>query len=97
MDKLVVKGGGRLRGELERRARAGADDDALGQPAKMTLYLDGRELPEVNDRPINLAPEKVYDSPYLTSAHGSGVVTIQKSPRRMKLDFTRTKIIEERF
>jgi len=72
-------------------------EDGLGQSNKLTLYLDGRNPPEVNGACINLAPASVYDCPYLTSDHRSGVITVQKAPRKMTLDFNRDEIMEERF
>jgi len=72
-------------------------ENTLGQTTTLTLRLDGRALPEVNGNCIRLAPNKVYDSPYLKADHRSGVITIQKAPRKMTLDFDRNQIVEERF
>lgn len=70
-------------------------EDLLGQETTLTLYADGQKLPEVNGSAINLAPQKVYDSPYLEAEHRSGRITIQKAPRTMTLDFDRNLIVEE--
>jgi hypothetical protein len=83
--------------QVKDNALSYAFQDAEGGRANLKLYLDGRRLPEVNGRPIDVAPQRVYDSPHLTSAHRSGVVTIQKSPRRMQLDFNRNEIAAQRF
>jgi hypothetical protein len=62
--------------------------DDLG--AKVQLDL-GKALnvPRMNGKPINLYPKKVFDSPYLHSDHGSGVVTITKDGETLVLDFHR--------
>ena len=49
--------------------------------------LDQSRLPEVNGTPLDLAPAKVFDSPFVQSAWNSGVVTIQKGGRKTVLDF----------
>ena len=51
----------------------------------------------MNGSAINLAAQKVYDSPYLKAEHRNGRVTIQKAPRKMTLDFDRNLIAEEHF
>ena len=72
-------------------------EDSLGHETTLTLHADGHELPEVNGSAINLAAQKVYDSPYLKAEHRNGRVTIQKAPRKMTLDFDRNLIAEEHF
>ncbi len=72
-----------------------AFENSFGKTTTLTLYADGRKLPEVNGSRINLAPQKVYDSPYLKADHGRGLITIQKTPRKMTLDFERNLIVEE--
>ena len=62
------------------------------------LYLDlenQENLPTVNDQAIDLKPERVFDSPYLCSENGSGVVTIEFNKRRLLLDFNSTCIMSE--
>lgn len=51
--------------------------DSDEQAAVMTMDLSQRSLPTVNGQPIDLDPPKVYDSPYLQSDFGSGLVTIR--------------------
>ena len=53
------------------------------------------ELPEVNGSRISLAPQKVYDCPCLKADHRRGLITIQKAPRKMTLDFDRNQITKE--
>lgn len=60
--------------------------DDLG--AKTRLEVGGTlPVPRVNGKPVNLYPEKVFGSPYMTSAQGSGVVTVAKGDRTLVLDF----------
>lgn len=62
--------------------------DDLG--ATTRLYFGGNlPVPLVNGKQVNLYPKKVFDSPYLNSEHGSGVVTIEKGDRKLTLDFTK--------
>jgi len=59
--------------------------------AEIRLDLGGQPgLPRVNGKPVNLRPEKVFDSPFMTSVHGSGIVEIRKGTRRLILDFNQT-------
>jgi hypothetical protein len=44
-------------------------------------------VPRINGKPVNLTPKKVFDSPYLSADHGSGVVTLRKDDRTLTLDF----------
>jgi hypothetical protein len=60
--------------------------DDLG--AKTRLEVGGAlPVPRVNGKPVNLYPEKVFDSPYMNSVHGSGVVTLAKGDRQLVLNF----------
>jgi hypothetical protein len=65
---------------------AGRDTD--GVETTLGLYTDLSRVPEVSNRPVTFTPEKLYDSPFLTSMYGTGVVTIQKNGRKQVLDFT---------
>lgn len=56
--------------------------------ARTRLELGGAlPVPRINGKPVNLTPRKVFDSPYLSADHGSGVVTVQKGDRKLTLDF----------
>jgi hypothetical protein len=48
-------------------------------------------VPRVDGDPVDLQPAKVFDSPFMNSVHGSGVVTIQKGDRKLVLDFSQTE------
>jgi hypothetical protein len=53
----------------------------------MTLDTSYQETPTINGEPINYAPKKVFDSPFLQADYNSGVVTISKGDREKVLDF----------
>jgi hypothetical protein len=57
------------------------------QGDRLTLFLDQRQPPQINGRPADLSPPRVYDSPFVQSTWDSGVVTVQKGSRRHVLDF----------
>lgn len=53
----------------------------------LSLPTDYDALPAVNGRPIDLAPDQTFDSPFIQSGWGSGRVTITKGSRTLTLDF----------
>jgi len=57
------------------------------QGDRLTLFLDQRQPPQINGRPADLSPPRVYDSPFVQSTWDSGLVTAQKGSRRHVLDF----------
>ena len=52
----------------------------------LSLHLESGALPKIYGKPINLNPDMLFDSPFISSEHGSGVVTIQKGHRKLELD-----------
>jgi hypothetical protein len=52
-----------------------------------TFFADYSKAPAINGVPVNYAPAKVYDSPFLESDWNSGIVHIQKGTRSRVLDF----------
>jgi len=54
----------------------------------LTFYADQSRLPEINGIPVNLAPEKVYDSPFVQSEWDSGIVTIRCGKDQKVIDFS---------
>lgn len=60
--------------------------DDLGEETRLELGKS-MNIPHINGKPVNLYPKKVFDSPYLSSDHGSGVVTISKGDKKLVLDF----------
>jgi hypothetical protein len=57
----------------------------------LTLYTDYSHPPLVDGQPVNYAPRQVYDSPFLQSDFGSGVVRIGKGEQSLVLDFNETR------
>jgi len=55
----------------------------------LTFYADQSRLPEINGKPVNLAPERVYDSPFVQSEWDSGVVTIQYGEIKQVVNFNK--------
>jgi hypothetical protein len=54
---------------------------------RFTFFTDQSEVPRINEKPVDLAPAKVFDSPFVQSAWNSGVITVQKGSRKLRLDF----------
>jgi hypothetical protein len=52
----------------------------------LSLHLESGALPEIDGKPINLNPDMLFDSPFMSSEHGSGVVTIKKGYRKLTID-----------
>ena len=52
------------------------------------LYGDGifESIRIIDGKPINLNPDMLFDSPFMSSEHGSGVVIIEKGHRKLKID-----------
>lgn len=48
-------------------------------------------IPTVNGKPVNLKPKRVFDSPFLESERGSGVVTIRRADWKLELDFGKSE------
>jgi len=59
-----------------------------GEKRSLSLHLKSAALPKVNGKPIDLRPRMLFDSPFLHSVHGSGVVTIQKGTHSLKINMT---------
>ena len=55
----------------------------------LTLFADYSRPPLVNGQSVNYASPRVYDSPFLQSDFGSGIVSVQKGTRKLVLDFNR--------
>ena len=53
----------------------------------LTLDISYQEVPTINGKPVDYAPKKVFDSPFLNADYNSGVVTISKGTRNKVLDF----------
>ena len=54
---------------------------------RLTFDTSAREAPTINGRPVNYAPKKVFESPFLNADWNSGIVTISKGNRKKVLNF----------
>ena len=54
---------------------------------QLTFDTSAREAPTINGRPVNYAPKKVFESPFLNANWNSGIVTITKGNRKKVLNF----------
>jgi hypothetical protein len=54
---------------------------------KFTLFANYSSPPKINGMPVNYAPDKTYDSPFLQADWNSGIVHIHKGARSLVLDF----------
>jgi hypothetical protein len=57
-----------------------------GTKVSLSLHLKSEALPKVNGKPIDLRPKMLFDSPFMSSEHGSGIVTIHKGKRKLVLN-----------
>ena len=57
-----------------------------GSKGFLSLHLESGALPEIYGKPINLNPDTLFDSPFISSVHGSGVVTIEKGNRKLIIE-----------
>jgi hypothetical protein len=53
----------------------------------LTFDTRGEAVPTINDKPVDYAPAKAFESPFLNADWNSGSVTITKGHRRKVLDF----------
>ncbi len=58
----------------------------------LVFHLDQKKLPEINGKPVNFRPKKVFNSPFLNADYDGGVVTITKGERQRVLDFNKLTI-----
>jgi hypothetical protein len=53
--------------------------DTDGIPTSLSMYTNYSGIPEVNGSKVNFTPKKLYNSPFLESIYGSGIITIKKT------------------
>jgi lysophospholipase L1-like esterase len=56
---------------------------------RLTFDSSYETVPLINGKPVNYAPTKAFESPFLNADFNSGVVTISKGKRKKVLDFTK--------
>ena len=54
---------------------------------RITLDTSFEKTPTINGKPVDYAPEKVFESPFLNADWNSGIVTISKGNRKKVLNF----------
>jgi hypothetical protein len=59
----------------------------------LTLDTSYKQIPTINGKPVDYAPKKVFDSPFLNADYNSGVVTIGKGERKRVLDFNELSVL----
>ena len=64
-----------------------ADYASTIHDTRLTLWSDYSQPPQVNGKPVDYGPSKVYDCPYIQSDFGDGVVIIKKGQEELSLDF----------
>ena len=55
---------------------------------QLTFDSSYEQTSSINGKPVNYAPKKVFESPFLNSDWNSSIVTISKGKRKKVLDFT---------
>ena len=61
----------------------------LGEAGEISFYYRSGDLPEINGQPIDLAPRGGFESPFLKSTWGEGIVTIQMNSDELVRDFAK--------
>jgi hypothetical protein len=56
---------------------------------RITFDTGQKQMPTINEKPVDYTPPKVLESPFLNADYDKGVVTIQKGGQKEILDFTR--------
>ena len=54
---------------------------------QITLDTSFEKTPTINGKPVDYAPRKVFESPFLNADWNSGIVTITKGNRKKVLNF----------
>lgn len=54
-------------------------------------FFGTRQLPEINGETVDMAPARLFDSPFIRSDWNSGVIFIRKGDETLKLDFSDPK------
>ena len=54
---------------------------------RITLDTSFEKTPTINGKPVDYAPQKVFESPFLNADWNSGIVTISKGNRKKVLNF----------
>jgi hypothetical protein len=69
--------------------KARLDYTSASYKTSLTLFADYSRPPMVDGTPVDYTLKKVYDSPFIQSGFGGGVITLQKDGRKLVLDFSK--------
>jgi hypothetical protein len=58
---------------------------------RLTFDTSQKQTPSINGKPVDYAPPKVLESPFLNADYDKGVITIQKGEQKKILDFTQLR------
>ena len=61
---------------------------------QLTLDTSLEKTPTINGKPVDYAPKKVFESPFLNADWNSGIVTISKGKRKKVLDFRNERLTQ---
>ncbi|MFI4911051.1 MAG: hypothetical protein ACIAQZ_05235 [Sedimentisphaeraceae bacterium JB056] len=51
-----------------------------------TFYTQSTDLPEINGQPVDLAPSKTFNSPFMNEDWDSGIINVTKDDRSLTID-----------
>jgi len=58
----------------------------------LTFDTSANQSPTIDGKPVDYAPSKVFDSPFLNAEYNRGIVTIGKGARTRVLDFNQAEV-----
>ncbi len=64
--------------------------------ASFVMYLDGSAKPLVNQKALNFSDLMLFESPFIKSVKGSGVVTLTKDGRKLMYYINRDEIVDSK-
>lgn len=70
--------------------------DIQGEDAVLTLSLDCSEPPKINGKPFGSSELMLFDSPFMRSAKGTGVITLKKNARKTVYNTNTGQVIDSK-
>ena len=67
-----------------------------GKPDSFTMYLDGSAKPLAGAKPLNFSDLMLYESPFMKSVKGSGVIMLKKDNRKLMYHTDRDEIVDSK-
>jgi hypothetical protein len=84
--------------DFKAKAKANKPEMQDGLLSYKTIYGDHitfdtkqKQIPTINEKPVDYSPAKVLESPFLNADYDKGVIAIQKGAQKKVLDFTALK------